>query len=103
MAWLCAAVFALFAALQWNDPDALAWISLYGSTAVVALLFALGRPTWMAAVPLVTAAAWFARLRSHLGHGWYEIEEGREAVGLLLVAGACAWLLAWRALSRPAR
>ncbi|RED95595.1 transmembrane 220 family protein [Marinoscillum furvescens] len=36
--YLVAGVFALFAALQLNDPDPLLWVLLYGVVAVVAVL-----------------------------------------------------------------
>ena len=38
-----AALFALFAAVQFNDPDPLAWALLYGFVAVVSLLAGLGK------------------------------------------------------------
>ena len=35
---ICAIVFALFAIVQWNDPDSLLWIIMYALVAVVAFL-----------------------------------------------------------------
>lgn len=38
-----AAVFLLFAALQYNDPDPWLWIPIYGYAALVCYLYARGR------------------------------------------------------------
>lgn len=38
-----AAVFAVMAGLQFNDPDPVYWVAVYGGTALVALGKALGR------------------------------------------------------------
>lgn len=42
--WLLALLAVSFAALQYNDPDPLVWVGLYGSAAVALGLAALGRP-----------------------------------------------------------
>ncbi len=116
---LVAAVFALlflFAAIvNFNDPDALVWIALYGAAAVVSAWRALSRtgPHWVvpAAVGLV-AAAWAATYAPRVFGkvGWGEmtsawemkntrIEEGREFWGLMIVVVAMLLL----AVVRPRR
>jgi Transmembrane family 220, helix len=56
-------VFTLFAILQYNDPDPLVWILLYGASAVHFALAAFGRsfrPTlWATAL---VSAVWMALL-----------------------------------------
>ncbi len=48
--WILALIAALFAGLQYNDPDPLVWVGLYGAAALALALAALGRP--------VPALAW---------------------------------------------
>jgi hypothetical protein len=106
-----AAAFASFAALQYNDPDPVRWIAIYGAAVVISAALPRSRA---AAVPgLVVglaAAAWAA----YLAYGvwrvigvsdlWLKmsekggaVEEGREAGGLAIEA---AWLLAASAFRR---
>ncbi|MEL7124479.1 MAG: transmembrane 220 family protein [Bacteroidota bacterium] len=40
---IVAILFVLFAIVQWNDPDPLKWIILYGSVAIVSALAAINR------------------------------------------------------------
>jgi hypothetical protein len=113
-----ALLFACFTAVQYNDPDPARWMAIYGSAALVSALGAF-RPSssWLpgavvAAVALVWSlavalpiigqpVAWnqvFATMRM-VGPN---VEETREALGLLIVA---AWMAAiavrgWR--RRPA-
>jgi hypothetical protein len=95
LATLAACLFALSAALQWNDPDPLRWLLLYLGAALVCGLHALGRGHRGACLALAAlAVAWAAALaprviaRADLGGS----EEERELAGLLLVAGVCASL-----------
>lgn len=102
-----ALVFAVSAAVQWNDPDPLPWIAIYGAAAVLSGAFAARRTPapWLSAVVALAAAAWslsiaprvvgrvgFAELWTHVGMKTVVIEEGREAVGLAVVAVAMAAL-----------
>ena len=98
-----AGLFVLSAAVQYNDPDPVRWMLLYGAAAVVSLLVALGRATWtMAAAVALVALIWAATLApavlgtvgmGELVQAWEmkdtRIEEGREMYGLLIVA---AWM-----------
>jgi len=48
-----AAIFALSAAVQWNDPDPLRWVAFYGLACATAIAGAIGRPRF----PLELATA----------------------------------------------
>jgi hypothetical protein len=97
-------LFAFAAALQYNDPDPLRWIAVYGVACALSLAVALGRrvPIVMPPAVAVVALAWAARIvfggpaASEYGHmfdAWEmkspSVEEAREASGLLLVG---AWM-----------
>lgn len=94
LALLFALLFVWAAALQWNDPDALVWIVIYGYAALLLVLFLLGRLSF--GLALLSAIvyfggvfyAWPAKFEGFtIGAGDIKnIEEGREACGLLIVA-----------------
>ncbi len=79
-------VFLLFAALQYNDPDRLMWLGLYGYAALVSLLAVAGRSGWLPAPALLVYGAGFALLAPAIDASWWSSEEAREALGLLLSA-----------------
>jgi hypothetical protein len=97
--------------LQYNDPDPLPWMALYGSAAVVSAAVPHWRRGWVAAaVVAAVAAVWAASLwagvagvvdASDLWRKMSEkggrVEEMREAGGLSIVA---AWLAVSAALGR---
>ena len=104
--WVFAALFAVCVALQYNDPDPIRWMAIYGAALVAS-----------AALPLVRAARWsrpLAYLTAAIAAVWGTVllvrvwgvispsdlvekmsekggavEEGRECGGLLIVA---VWL-----------
>jgi len=100
---LMALVFLSFAAAQYNDPDPERWMAMYGSAAVVSGLAAFRPfPAWLpaAAVALVTLAWAVSLFLGVFGHSvaWGEVfatthminsdvEETRETLGLVIVAG----------------
>ncbi len=100
-----AILFFFGAAVQYNDPDPFGWVALYLAAAVVSFA-ALRRPqAWpvpaaIAAVALVWAATLApAAARTSfadLFRSWEmmstEMEEGREVLGLLLVAAWTSYL-----------
>jgi hypothetical protein len=107
----CAALFLLAVAVQYNDPDPLAWIAIYFAAALASAMTALRRAWWP--LPAATAAialAWAAVLApraigvplAELTAAWEmqdeAIEIARETYGLLIVAVVCAPLaiLQWR-------
>ena len=111
-----ALLFAFAVAVQYNDPDPAVWMAIYGAAMVFAGLAAAGRSvTAGAAVTGVVALGWagwlaprvvghtsFADMFGHMGMIDVHAEEGREMIGLLLVAAWMAVLVAGRRrLTRP--
>jgi hypothetical protein len=96
-----AVLFGIAAALQYNDPDPLRWMAIYGA-AGLACLFAGRLPRAAPAIIGLAAVAWAATLapgvvgRVSVGELFESyamksapVEEAREMGGLLLVA---AWM-----------
>ena len=93
-----ALLFVFAAVVQWNDPDPLAWIVLYGLAATLAGLAARGRARFApnaAAAALFTALVlwWAPSLEDARGEAFTSVqmkaaedEEPRETIGLLLCA-----------------
>lgn len=99
-----ALLFAFAAALQYNDPDPIRWMAIYGAACVLSLLSAFVRrilPATVLTVGLVAVvwAAWIAlggpavSEYRHMFDAWEmkspSVETAREASGLILVA---AWM-----------
>ncbi|MGI9551495.1 MAG: transmembrane 220 family protein [Aurantibacter sp.] len=101
--WVFGLLCVVSAALQYNDPDPLLWIVIYGVTAIVSFAFATNKVSY--SVPLVMGILFL--LGSfyvfpetfegfEIGAGDIKnIEEGREAVGLLVLS-LVLFLFAWR-------
>ena len=93
-------MFALSVVVQFNDPDPIRWVAIYGAAALVCLLSLFGRVRkWQPLVVGVIALIWAATIApSVVGRvdpksmfsAWemknLGIEESREMYGLLLVA-----------------
>jgi hypothetical protein len=108
LAAVFALLFAFAAFVNFNDPDSMRWIALYGLATVVAAWRALSATGPPAPLPIgvaVVAGAWAANLLPGvLGKvGWGEmtaawemkntrIEEGREFWGLTIVVVAMLML-----------
>jgi hypothetical protein len=100
-----ALLFFACAVLQYNDPDPVRWMSMYGAAAVVSGLHAV-RGRLPLALPLLVAAAalvWGVWITTHIDGrfewrhlaesmhaGTPQIEQSRESLGLCVVA---AWML----------
>ncbi len=94
---IAAVVMVLFVLVQINDPDPLLWMSIYAAAAFWAGVGALrpellARPAWRSVylVSLAAAAvglAWFwPRTPQWWVVGtWWENEESREGMGMMLV------------------
>lgn len=92
--FLFTVLFAIGAAVQYNDPDSLAWIIIYLAAAFISLLFALDKLKML--IPLVTGIACFIGFMYlyptefqgfDLNDGDIKtVELGREAFGLLIIA-----------------
>ncbi len=98
-----ALLFLSFCAVQYNDPDPLLWIAIYGYTAVLTGLAAFGIHTPLAIPGVIFCLAGFFVLFPFVNAGWYDSEEGREAFGLLLSALWMGFLLLQWIRSRPKR
>ena len=119
--YLLLALFVFSVAVQYNDPDPLVWMTIYG-LAALACVVALKRPAqWVwPGVLCLSALGWAAtilprvwgRVRAgELFAAWemkdLRVEEAREFGGLLIVA---AWMLVlflrarlvWLTRRRPA-
>jgi hypothetical protein len=108
-----ALLFAVAVAVQYNDPDPVRWMALYGAAFVIALMAAVrGRGPIVAAagvgaVALVWGLYWAVTsgtpltLYEHMFDAWEmkntAIEEAREASGLFIVA---VWMAIVAAQSR---
>jgi len=101
-----ALVFLLCLAVQYNDPDPLRWITIYGLALAACLLFLTGRLRWpFPAAVGVAALMWAASIVPHIigktvpmneVFGTMRmvnetVEESREMGGLIIVA---VWMLA---------
>lgn len=109
--------FAASVVVQYNDPDPLPWIAVYGAAAVIAGLETFRRvrpvfPALLSAVALVWTATLAPRVLGKVPFGdmfaEFEmsnpgIEESREMYGLLLVSAwiAAIAIAAWRRPARP--
>jgi hypothetical protein len=104
MMWLMLLLFLFAVVVQYNDPDPVSWMAIYGAAAVACILWLRRRmPRWLPAVTGIVALIWaviwsrsvlgqvaFRDLFREAGMATLEIEEGRELLGLLLVA---IWML----------
>lgn len=95
-------IFLVAAVIQYNDPDPVRWILIYGAAAVAALLQVRREGEWARRIPLVVGLAaliWalflvpevlgqvaFQDLFQSMDPNHPEIEEGRELGGLLIIA-----------------
>jgi hypothetical protein len=101
-----AALFALAAALQFNDPDPTRWIFIYLAAALASALW--GRLPWswmLAALVGLTALVWAAWIGFAMSE-WVRpdvmfepmqsrggaVEQSRELYGLGIIAAWMAWL-----------
>lgn len=102
--WIMCALFLLSAAVQWNDPDPVRWMAIYGVAFAICLATGLRAPV-PAMAPLLVAAvalAWAVAIidggrttgYSHMFDAWEmksaNVELAREATGLLI---AGVWML----------
>jgi hypothetical protein len=106
-------LFALAVGVQYNDPDRIRWMAIYGAALVVSLIATLrGEVPMLAAaavggIALAWAIYWAATsdaTAAEYGHMFDEwemknahVEEAREATGLLIVA---FWMAIVAAFSR---
>jgi hypothetical protein len=95
-----AAIFLISAAIQLNDPDPAAWVAMYGLAAVACLIWPRTPKPWLppaivAAVALTWAATYASAIPGMAFSDMFQamkaerpaIEEAREMLGLLIIAG----------------
>lgn len=109
--WFMAALLALCVALQYNDPDPLRWMLIYGAGAIASALLPAKREAWTVGLLLglgtfvwalvLTLQVWGviepADLWRKMSEKGGAVEVGREAGGLWIEA---VWLLAASAFRR---
>ncbi len=87
-------LFTLSAGLQYNDPDPVLWISIYGAATLLSVFYLFGRLNQRTLL-IISSIAFVGFLFMYpsnfegfeVGKGDPKnIEEGREAFGLLLIA-----------------
>jgi len=105
--WVMLAAFIFSVVVQYNDPDPVRWMLIYGLAAVACMLMLLRRLRWhLPAAVGATALGWAASLAPHVngkttfGEMFQSfdmintvVEEAREMGGLLIVAGWMAVLV----------
>ncbi|HRC58638.1 MAG TPA: transmembrane 220 family protein, partial [Kofleriaceae bacterium] len=100
--WVMAALYAVSVALQYNDPDPLRWMAIYGAAAVASAML----PTRRFAVPLALATAgaallWAALLfpeiwgRVGFTDLWKKMSEKGGAVEIEREIGGLAIVVCW--------
>lgn len=101
-----AVLFAVSAALQYNDPDPLGWALIYGAAAIACVQAGRHRRDWIApALVLVAALVWLATLAPEvlnevapgdlvksMDDKGGSAELAREAGGLAIVAAWAGWM-----------
>jgi energy-coupling factor transporter transmembrane protein EcfT len=107
--------FILSAAVQYNDPDPLAWMTIYIAAAVMcAAQLAKRQPRWLPGLLLAVTLLWIISLLSNIvGEvSWAQIvesismktqtvEEAREIGGLSVVLAWALCLLTRQQLKKP--
>ena len=94
IALIFAVLFAFGAAVQYNDPDSFIWILIYAVAAFLSVLFVLKKVSFYTyMVPTIIAFIGFFVSYPETFEGFEigagdikNIEEGREAYGLLIIA-----------------
>lgn len=82
-------VFLSWAGFQYNDPDPVLWMTVYGLAAVGCLLFLLHRfprKSALVYVALCLCGAALLWIRVVADGKFFFDEQGREAIGLMIVA-----------------
>jgi hypothetical protein len=106
------ALLALFVILQYNDPDAILWMLIYGIPAVWSGL-AAWRPGGLSHSPAALGALGACLILALAGtiymwpadfSVWWDVEEVREDIGLMIVTAALLLvaLTLWRFRRAPA-
>jgi hypothetical protein len=112
--WVMLVAFLFSVAVQYNDPDPVRWMLIYGLAALACILKLMGRLKWYLPAAVGAAAfGWAASLAPHVigkttfGEMFQSfdmintvVEEAREMGGLLIVV---AWMGVLVAVSKHSR
>ncbi|MCB9316060.1 MAG: transmembrane 220 family protein [Lewinellaceae bacterium] len=106
--WVIAVLFVAFALVQYNDPDPLIWMLVYGVVALIYVLAALEKPHRKVALGACIATLGWALTYVPAFWDWVQmgapsivetmkaekpyVELTREFLGLVLAAVASGWL-----------
>jgi hypothetical protein len=94
-------MFLAFAALQYNDPDPIVWIAIYGFAALASLLVLFNK---INKYIILTSIFFYISAAAYIWPGTYEgitmpmsghkphIEEARESLGLLICSFSMCFL-----------
>jgi len=94
-------LFLLCCAVQYNDSDPLTWIALYGYAAVLTAFAVYKKYSAWPLLGVIVYLAGFLYYAPPLNVSWWALEEGREAMGLLISAVWMAVLLfQWYSMKR---
>ena len=102
--YLMLIVFLFMVVVQYNDPDTLLWMGIYGIAALICILASLNRLNWgLSALIALTALGWalmiapqvigevsFSELFGSLYMKSLVVEQAREMGGLLIVT---VWMI----------
>lgn len=96
--YLMIVLFSLAAVVQYNDPDPLRWMLIYGAACVASILYALKKLNWIAASAVIFISGIWALLKiPHLTVDGFRhmmeevsmiypgVEAAREFLGLLII------------------
>ena len=94
---ILAALMLLFAVVQYNDPDAVFWIGVYGLSAIWCALAALGSPVLsfgpvrilftLSLLGAIAGVVWFWPTVAEWWKQeiWWNVETAREGMGMMIV------------------
>ena len=96
--YILAILFLFFAAVQYNDPDPIIWISIYSYASLMCFLAAKGK-YYKAFLMAGIAASILVALNGYGASPIFslsmvknrEVEEARESLGLLIVFAVLTW------------
>jgi hypothetical protein len=108
LAGVMGVLFVGFTSVQFNDPDWLNWVTVYGVAALLSFAATAGRRwPWISAPYCIAVLVWSATLLPQVRNASFAdifgftqmeapaVEEAREGIGLLIVAvwAAVLWLV----------
>ena len=104
-------LFLISAGLQYNDPDSLVWIVIWGLAGIITLVHAFGRIS-LSVLLVAGIAALIGFFYSYpekfegfeIGKGNIQnVEEGREAYGLLIISMVMLFLAIQGVISKRSK